>query len=291
MLHSKWLSIGFLFSVVLTWIGCVSTQATVEITTQQPILEAASLGSPTKTSSPTIRSTRITTATSTQTPITIIQSTSTGTPTPRSILTPPSTLTPTATPIPTPANLPHPPTDWQWEFFAAHIPVTHYITHEIRAGDYDGETERPYGLDDQPMNDLGLLPRSFLLETAYQGSGLLPSGDLLQYADTRTAGQPGLVPFRYLVTPKSACDGYPLAGNRTCSIPFKTAATTSGADGPLIPVGSTIFVVELNAKIYVNDTAFSDGPPKLDLYTGYVDNYHYDRPKGASIWVLRPIIQ
>jgi len=95
------------------------------------------------------------------------------------------------------------------------------------------------------------------------------------------------VPFRYVVTPAERCDGHPVAGNGTCSVPLKTAATTwRDGEEPLVPVGSTIFIPELNMKIRINDVALSDGPPKIDLYTGVVNNYDYERPNGATIWIL-----
>jgi hypothetical protein len=131
------------------------------------------------------------------------------------------------------------------------------------------------------------LPHTFLLQTAYQGSGLLPNGDILQYAATRPPVEQGLVPFRYLITPGERCAGHPVAGNRTCSVPLETAATTwATGEEPLVPVGSTIFIPELNMKIRINDVAFSDGTPKIDLYTGTVNNYDHERPDGATIWIL-----
>ena len=147
--------------------------------------------------------------------------------------------------------------------------------------------ERPYGLDDEPLPGIDALPRSFLMQTAYQGSGRLPGGNILQYAAVRPAVEQGEVPFRYLITPAARCDGHPVAANRTCSVPLQTAATTwrEGED-PLVPVGSTIFIPELGMKIRINDVAFSSGPPKIDLYTGTVNNYDYERPDGAEIWIL-----
>ena len=117
----------------------------------------------------------------------------------------------------------------------------------------------------------------------------MPNGDILQYAAVRPAVERGLVAFRYLITPAGRCNGHPLAGNGTCSVPLKTAATTWGEGGgeePLVPVGSTIFIPELNMKIRINDVAISDGPPKIDLYTGTTNNYDYERPDGATIWIL-----
>jgi hypothetical protein len=165
--------------------------------------------------------------------------------------------------------------------------VTHYILQELSPDDADEIREQPYGLDDQPLTGLAPLPRTFLLKAAYQGSGRLPNGDILQYAITRAPVERGLVPFRYTITPAERCGGHPLAGNGTCSVPLKTAATT-WRDGqePLVPVGSTIFIPELNMKFRINDVALSDGPPKIDLYTGTVNNYDHERPNGATIWLL-----
>lgn len=165
--------------------------------------------------------------------------------------------------------------------------MTHYIVHELQAGAAEADKERPYGLDDQPIAGIDPLPKRFLMETAYQGSGRLPDGRVLQYAEVRPPVKRGLVPFRYLITPAERCDGHPVAGNGTCSVPFKTAATTwREGDDPLVPVGSTIFIPELDMKIRINDVAVSDGPSKIDLYTGTVNNYDYERPDGATVWVL-----
>ena len=54
----------------------------------------------------------------------------------------------------------------------------------------------------------------------------------------------------------------------------------------MVPVGSTIFITELNMKLRIIDVAISDGPSKIDLYTGTVNNYDYERPDGAEIWIL-----
>jgi hypothetical protein len=165
--------------------------------------------------------------------------------------------------------------------------VTHYIVYEVSPAIADEEKEMAYGLDDQPLAGVEPLSRTFLQETAYQGSGRLPNGDILQYAAVRPPVEQGLVPFRYVITPAERCDGHPVAGNRTCSIPMKTAATTwREGEGPLVPVGSTIFIPELGMKIRINDVAISDGPSKIDLYTGTVNNYDYERPDGATIWIL-----
>lgn len=191
------------------------------------------------------------------------------------------------TPIPTPFNLPSPPNGWEWQLHATDIPVTHYIIYELSPELAGEEKERPYGMDDEPLMDIEALPRTFLLQTAYQGSGRLPDGNILQYGAVRPPVERGLVPVRYVITPAERCDGHPVAGNRTCSVPFKTAATTWPEGGePLVPVGSTIFIPELNMKIRINDVAISDGPPKIDLYTGTVNNYDYERPDGAAIWIL-----
>jgi len=165
--------------------------------------------------------------------------------------------------------------------------VTHYIIYELSPDSAGESRERPYGLGDEPLANIDPLPRTFLLRTAYQGSGRLPNGEILQYAAVRAPVEQGLVPFRYVVTPAERCDGHPVAGNGTCSVPLKTAATTwRDGEEPLVPVGSTIFIPELNMKIRINDVALSDGPPKIDLYTGVVNNYDYERPNGATIWIL-----
>ncbi len=198
-----------------------------------------------------------------------------------------ATAAPTRTPRPTPENLPPAPNGWKWRLQATKIPVTHYIIYELSPAIAGEEKERAYGLDDTPLADVEPLPRTFLQETAYQGSGRLPNGDILQYAAVRPPVERGLVPFRYVITPKERCDGHPLAGNGTCSVPMKTGATTwREEEGPLVPVGSTIFIPELGMKIRINDVAISDGPSKIDLYTGTVNNYDYERPDGASIWIL-----
>lgn len=161
------------------------------------------------------------------------------------------------------------------------------MTHEVNATAIDGPRERPYGLDDRPLPGIEPLPRLFLQEAAYQGSGRLPNGDILQYAETRPPVERGYVPFRYIITPQEKCGGHPVAGNRTCSVPLKTAATTwREGEGPLVPVGSTIFIPELAMKLRINDVAYTDGTHKIDLYTGYVNNYDYERPDGATIWIL-----
>ena len=212
---------------------------------------------------------------------------STHTPSRTPLPTTSGTPTPSKTPWPTPVNLPPAPRGWHWQLHATTVPVTHYIVYELSPDDADDIRERPYGLDDQPLANIEPLPRTFLLQTAYQGSGRLPNGDILQYAAIRPPVEQELVPFRYLITPAERCAGHPLAGNGTCSIPLETAATTwrDGAD-PLVPVGSTIFVPELNMKIRINDVALTDGPPKIDLYTGTVNNYDHERPDGATIWIL-----
>ena len=115
----------------------------------------------------------------------------------------------------------------------------------------------------------------------------MPNGDILQFAAVRAPMARGLVPFRYVITPAERCSGHPVAGNGTCSVPLKTAATTwREGEEPLVPVGSTIFIPELNMKFRINDVAVSDGPPKIDLYTGTVNNYDYERLDGATIWIL-----
>ena len=45
-------------------------------------------------------------------------------------------------------------------------------------------------------------------------------------------------------------------------------------------------IPELNRKIYINEVSLSDAPPKIDLYTGTISNYDYERPDGATIWIL-----
>ncbi len=197
--------------------------------------------------------------------------------------------TPTSSPTywPTPANLPPSPHGWRWQMHATAIPVTHYIIYELAHEDWEEPLERPYGLDDQPLPSIEPLPRPFLMQTAYQGSGRLPNGNILQYAAVRPPVEQGLVPFRYLITPVDRCAGHPRAGNGTCSVPLETAATTlREGEEPLVPVGSTIFIPELNRKLRINDIALSEGPPKIDLYTGTINNYEYERPDGATIWIL-----
>jgi hypothetical protein len=186
--------------------------------------------------------------------------------------------------------LPPAPRGWRWQLHASSIPVTHYIIHELSPDDTDEIMERPYGLDDQPLASIEPLPRTFLLEAAYQGSGRLPNGDILQYAATRPPVERGLAPFRFVITSAERCAGHPLAGNGTCSVPMETAATTMReGEEPLVPVGSTIFIPELNMKIHINDITLSDGPPKIDLYTGTVNNYDHERPNGATIWILTEV--
>jgi hypothetical protein len=183
--------------------------------------------------------------------------------------------------------LPLAPGGWRWQLHASSIPVTHYIIHELSPDDPTENMERPYGLDDQPLAGIESLPQAFLLESAYQGSGRLPNGDILQYAATRPPVERGLVPLRFVITPAERCAGHPLAGNGTCSVPMETAATTARvSEEPLVPVGSTIFIAELDMKVRINDIALSDGPPKIDLYTGTVNNYDHERPDGATIWIL-----
>lgn len=209
------------------------------------------------------------------------------TPTPTITLTPSSTPAPSVTPWPTPENLPPASAGWQWQLHATGIPVTHYIIYEASAEDWEGPLERPYGLDDQPLPGIEPLPQRFLQQTAYQGSGRLPNGEILQYAAVRPPVEKGLVPFRYLIFPAEQCAGHPRAGNGTCSVPLETAATTwREGEEPLVPIGSMIFIPELNRKIRINDVAFSDGPAKIDLYTGTVNNYDHERPNGAAIWIL-----
>lgn len=200
---------------------------------------------------------------------------------------PSSTPTPLPTLWPTPANLPPGPYGWRWQLHATAIPVTHYIIYELAPEDWEAPLERPYGLDDQPLPGIESLPRPFLMQAAYQGSGHLPDGNILQYAAVRPPMEQGFVPFRYVITPADRCAGHPRAGNGTCSVPLETAATTwREGEEPVVPVGSTIFIPELNRKIRINDVALSDGPPKIDLYTGTVNNYDYERPDGATIWIL-----
>lgn len=165
--------------------------------------------------------------------------------------------------------------------------MTHYIIYELSAEDWDGPLERPYGLDDQPLPGIEPLPQRFLQQTAYQGSGRLPNGDILQYAAVRAPVEQDLVPYRYVIISAERCAGHPRAGNGTCGVPLETAATTwREGEEALVPVGSTVFIPELNRKIRINDVAFSDGPPKIDLYTGTINNYDYERPDGATIWIL-----
>ena len=144
-----------------------------------------------------------------------------------------------------------------------------------------------YGHDDQPLPGIEPLPRPFLMQAAYQRSGRLSDGNILQYVAVRPPMEQGLVPFRYVITSVDRCAGHPRAGNGTCSVSLETAATTwREGEEPLVSVGSTIFMPELNRKIYINDVAFSEGPPKIDLYTWTVNNYDYERPDGVTIWIL-----
>lgn len=232
----------------------------------------------TPTAVPTQTLTPTTTATETAVPTQTATATATAMPTP----------TPTATLIPTPRTLPRAPSGWRWEFVADAIPVTHYITAEINVDAADGALEQPYAPDNQPLEGVGPLPRLFLEQVAYQGSGRMPDGNLLEYAGTAVPALPDGVPYRYVITAAAECDGYPKAGNLSCSVPYETAATTLVNGEPFVPVGSTIFIVELNLRIYVNDTAGEMARHKIDLYTGYVNNYDYDRPNGAAIWQLVP---
>ena len=255
----------------------VSATPTLKPTTALITEEATASNTPAPRASSTLTETAVTTATA--------RPTHTSTPT----SSPTVTLAATATTLPTPSNLPPAPRGWRWELYATDIPVTHYITYTYSAADSpdEGEKERPYGLDDQPLPGIEPLPRQFLEQTAYQGAGKLPNGDLLEYAETRPPVKRGLAPFRYVITPHSKCDGHPLAGNMTCSVPFKTGAITYREDdGFLLPVGSTIFVPDLNMKIRINDVAVTEGPHKIDLYTGTLNNYDYERPDGAAIWIL-----
>lgn len=183
--------------------------------------------------------------------------------------------------------MPPAPQGWQWQLHATRVPVTHYIVYELSAEDWEAPVERPYGLDDQPLPDIEPLPRPFLMEVGYQGSGRLPDGNILQYAAVRPPMERDLVPFRYIVVAADRCGGHPRAGNGTCSVPLETGATTwQEGQEPLVPVGSTVFIPELNRKIRINDVAVSEGPPKIDLYTGTVNNYDNERPDGATIWIL-----
>lgn len=276
-----WLGAGFL--LVLS--GCVPGAEQLEPPAVRGTeTAAATLAPPTLT--PTAAPEVVAAATTSPTP--------TATPTPSPSITPTQTRAATATPaatgtptpVPTPHNLPPAPRGWRWELFATGIPVTHYIVYEL-AAEAVGPFEVPYGLDDAPLPGLEPLPRAFLEQTAYQGSGRLPSGDVLQYAAVRPPVEPGLVPYRYVITPAERCGGHPVAGNRTCSVPLETAATTwREENGPLVPVGSTIFVPELDMKLRINDVAITEGPHKIDLYTGTINNYDYERPDGAAIWLL-----
>jgi hypothetical protein len=183
-------------------------------------------------------------------------------------------------------NLPPAPNCWRWQLHGIAIPVTHYIIYELAPEDWEEPLERPYGLNDQPLFGIDSLPRLFQMQTAYQGSGRLPDGNILQYAAVRPPVEQGLVPFRYVITPVDRCAGHPRAGNSTCSVPLETAATTwREGEVPLVPVGSTIFIPELNRKIRIIYVALSDGPAKIDLYTGTVNNYDYERPD----WAMRCI--
>ena len=65
--------------------------------------------------------------------------------------------------------------------------------------------------------------------------------------------------------------------------PYQTGAVALDPLNRLVPVGSTIFIVELNLEIIINDTGTAVEPTQVDLYTGYVNDYLYDREQ-VSIW-------
>lgn len=273
----------WLVTVLLVGCGSAALEPAAVDLVSQTSPNSAEITAP---ASPTSTSTATATATQTATPAPTATATATLVPT-RPSATPTAALPPTATPIPTPPGLPPAPNGWRWELHATAVPVTHYITTEVYPDLNDPEQEHAYGPNDQPIPSLPPLPRTFLLETAYQGSGKLPNGDLLEHVETRAPVEAGLVPFRFVVTPHDKCGGFPIAGNSTCSVPFETAATTWQEDGPLVPVGSRIYIVELGMKVIINDVALAEGiPHKIDLYTGYVNNYDYERPDGSDIWVL-----
>lgn len=285
--HTHPLQLLAFMLVGMVLVGCGQAQVEPAAVLDAPSAAVATTVAPTATVVPTATGTPTSTPTAVPTLTPTATHTATAVPTATSIPSP--TPEPTATLIPTPVGLPAAPNGWRWELHATAVPVTHYITTEVYPDLHDAEVELAYGPNDEPLPGLRPLPRTFLMETAYQGSGLLPNGDLLEHAETRAPVKRELVPFRFVITPQEKCDGYPIAGNSTCSIPFKTAATTWQDDGPLVPVGSRIYIVELGLKVIVNDVALTpDIPHKIDLYTGYVNNYHYERPDGSDIWILVP---
>ncbi len=257
----------------------------------QTVGEGALVATAVATNTPTPTATTITaTVQPSATPTTTPAPTNTALATPAATIMPKHTATVTPSPKPTlrptPKSLPGAPRGWRWVFLDNDIPVTHYIIYELDAAD-DGELERPYGLNDQPLPGIEPLPRSFLEQTAYQGAGRLPNGDVLEYAAVRAPVERDLAPYRFVITPHNKCEGHPLAGNLTCSNPFKTAATTwREDDGYLVPVGSTIYIPDLRMKLRINDVAVTDGEHKIDLYTGTLNNYDYERPNGVAVWVL-----
>ncbi|PIE81776.1 MAG: hypothetical protein CSA11_02580 [Chloroflexi bacterium] len=235
----------------------------------------------TSTPMPTVTVTQVPTATSTATIVTIT-ATPTACPTPTQ---PPPTDTPTPSPIPTPPNLPAAPDGWHWVFISSNVKTTQYSTEILDSGSFTGTPETPYGADDQPITEFGQLPQDFLLRVGYQGSDILPSGDFIQYAREGVPVEPGSVPFRYFITRKSECDGYPKAGNGTCAVPDKTGAVGWPERNQLVPVGSRVFIVELNLALYINDTGKGVGANQVDIYTGFENNLNYYRD-GLTIWRL-----
>jgi RHS repeat-associated protein len=272
-------------SLVLTTTGCEPPKEEDD-ETSPPNPTEINTPPPTSTNTPTPTNTPPTpTASPSPTPGPTNTPSSTPSPTATCTPTPTATSTPTVTPIPTPPNLPPTSAGWRWEFVSSNVRTTQYSTDPLDVARFGGPLETPYGTNNQPISGVGELPNDFLRQVAYQGSGRLENGDLIQYAGPGAPIEPGWVPYRYFITPRTLCGGYPLAGNQTCAVPYETGAVALEPADRLVQVGVTVFIVELNLRIRINDTGSHVAPNQIDIYTGFHNDLNLYR-HGLSVWRL-----
>jgi RHS repeat-associated protein len=284
--RSKHIAIWLLgLSLVLTTTGCEPPKEEDD-ETSPPNPTEINTPPPTSTNTPTPTNTPPTpTASPSPTPGPTNTPSSTPSPTATCTPTPTATSTPTVTPLPTPPNLPPTSAGWRWEFVSSNVRTTQYSTDPLDVARFGGPLETPYGTNNQPISGVGELPNDFLRQVAYQGSGRLENGDLIQYAGPGAPIEPGWVPYRYFITPRTLCGGYPLAGNQTCAVPYETGAVALEPADRLVQVGVTVFIVELNLRIRINDTGSHVAPNQIDIYTGFHNDLNLYR-HGLSVWRL-----
>ena len=280
----RWVLIVLLLLVVLTLTACQQPPTTPEPTqTATCTPEPVSIPSPTETLTPW--PTDPIGPPEPEEPVPSKEPTPEPSETPEPTLPPTDTPSPAPTPTKKPSNLPTPPTGWDWKFVSSKVRTTQYSTDKLDSDRFNGVPETPYDANDQPITEFGQLPHDFLEQVAYQGSGILPTKDLIQYAKQASPIKQGAVPYRYYVTRKDECGGFPKAGNGTCAVPDKTGAVGWPEKNQLVPVGSKVFIVELNLGLKINDTGLGVGNNQIDIYTGFENNPNYYR-ENLEVWRL-----